>query len=232
MRWNTYSSRASLARYGTHWTAVGPGADQAHPLVRELVHRSALRSHRRCSRSPTGWCGTSGRGTSRSPGSRAASARSAGRCRAPRTGRSAGHPAGLDDPERRGPRPSSARSPRYGTARRSTGRTACRCAGSGPGSPGRARTSPSALPGLFQQRHVHHRRRVALRAGIPVPVPGAAEAAALLDDPDVDAASRSRAPTTRRRTPRRRTRPSGGRSWAPVRSTVCADRPGSARARR
>jgi hypothetical protein len=39
------------------------------------------------------------------------------------------------------------------------------------------------VPGLFQQRHVHHRRGVALRAGVPVPVPGAAEAAAGLHDP-------------------------------------------------
>ena len=43
------------------------------------------------------------------------------------------------------------------------------------------------VPGLFQQRQVDHRRRVALRAGIPVPVPGAAEVTALLDDADVDA---------------------------------------------
>ena len=41
------------------------------------------------------------------------------------------------------------------------------------------------VPGLFEQRHVDHRRRVALRARIAVPVPGAAEVAALLDDPDV-----------------------------------------------
>jgi len=42
------------------------------------------------------------------------------------------------------------------------------------------------VPGLFQQRQVDHGRRVALRAGVAVPVPGAAEVAALLDDPDVD----------------------------------------------
>ncbi|MHC2243038.1 hypothetical protein ACVJH7_002345 [Bradyrhizobium elkanii] len=41
------------------------------------------------------------------------------------------------------------------------------------------------VAGLFEQRHVDHRRRVALRAGIPVPVPGAAEIAALLDDADI-----------------------------------------------
>src|ERR1700709_729415 len=35
--------------------------------------------------------------------------------------------------------------------------------------------------GLFEQRHVDQRSRVALRAGIPVPVPGTAEVAALLD---------------------------------------------------
>ena len=41
------------------------------------------------------------------------------------------------------------------------------------------------VPGLLEQRHVHERRRVALRAGIPVPVPRTAEVAALLDHPDV-----------------------------------------------
>ena len=41
------------------------------------------------------------------------------------------------------------------------------------------------VTGLFEQRHVHHRRGVALRAGIAVPVPGAAEVAALLDDAHV-----------------------------------------------
>ena len=41
------------------------------------------------------------------------------------------------------------------------------------------------VAGLFEQRHVHERRGVALRAGIAVPVPGAAEVAALLDDADV-----------------------------------------------
>ena len=39
-----------------------------------------------------------------------------------------------------------------------------------------------AMAGLFEQRHVDHRGGVALRAGIAVPVPGAAEIAALLDD--------------------------------------------------
>ena len=41
------------------------------------------------------------------------------------------------------------------------------------------------MAGLLEQRHVDHRRRVALRAGIAVPVPGAAEIAALLDDAHV-----------------------------------------------
>ena len=41
------------------------------------------------------------------------------------------------------------------------------------------------VAGFFEQRHVDHRRRIALRARIPVPVPGAAEVAALLDDADV-----------------------------------------------
>src|SRR2546430_9014533 len=41
------------------------------------------------------------------------------------------------------------------------------------------------VAGLFQERHVDHRGRVALRAGIAVPVPGAAEIAALLDDADI-----------------------------------------------
>ena len=41
------------------------------------------------------------------------------------------------------------------------------------------------VAGFFEQRHVDHRRRIALRAGIPVPVPGAAEVAALLDDADI-----------------------------------------------
>ncbi len=38
------------------------------------------------------------------------------------------------------------------------------------------------VPGLLEQREVHECRRVALGAGIAVPVPGAADIAALLDD--------------------------------------------------
>ncbi|MCX7201663.1 MAG: hypothetical protein NTV17_05075, partial [Burkholderiales bacterium] len=34
------------------------------------------------------------------------------------------------------------------------------------------------MAGFFQQRHVDHGRGVALRAGVAVPVPGAAEVAA------------------------------------------------------
>src|SRR5215469_578229 len=41
------------------------------------------------------------------------------------------------------------------------------------------------VAGLFQQRHVDHRCRVALRARVAVPVPRPAEAAALLDNADV-----------------------------------------------
>ena len=41
------------------------------------------------------------------------------------------------------------------------------------------------VPGFLEQRHVDHRGRIALRAGIAVPVPGAAEIAALLDDADI-----------------------------------------------
>ena len=41
------------------------------------------------------------------------------------------------------------------------------------------------VTGFFQQRHVDHRGGVALRARIAVPVPGAAEVAALLDDAHV-----------------------------------------------
>src|SRR5205814_5604671 len=41
------------------------------------------------------------------------------------------------------------------------------------------------VPGFFEQWHVDHRGRVALRAGIAVPIPGAAKVAALLDDADI-----------------------------------------------
>ena len=41
------------------------------------------------------------------------------------------------------------------------------------------------VPGLFEQRHVDERRGVALRAGVAVPVPRAAEVAGLVDDADV-----------------------------------------------
>jgi hypothetical protein len=41
------------------------------------------------------------------------------------------------------------------------------------------------VPGLLQQRHVDHRGGVALRARVAVPVPGTAEAAALLHDPHI-----------------------------------------------
>jgi len=41
------------------------------------------------------------------------------------------------------------------------------------------------VPGLLEERHVDHRRGVALRARIPVPVPGPSEVTALFDDPDV-----------------------------------------------
>src|SRR4029077_20548852 len=37
------------------------------------------------------------------------------------------------------------------------------------------------VPGLFEQRHVYERGRVALRSWIAIPVPGAAEVPALLD---------------------------------------------------
>ena len=41
------------------------------------------------------------------------------------------------------------------------------------------------VAGLFEQREVDERRRVALRAGVAVPVPVAADVAALVDDPHV-----------------------------------------------
>ena len=41
------------------------------------------------------------------------------------------------------------------------------------------------VPGLLKQRHVDHRGGVALRAGVAIPVPSAAEAAAFLHDPHV-----------------------------------------------
>jgi hypothetical protein len=41
------------------------------------------------------------------------------------------------------------------------------------------------VPGFFQQGHIDQRSRIALRAGISVPVPGTAEVAALLDDADI-----------------------------------------------
>ena len=41
------------------------------------------------------------------------------------------------------------------------------------------------VAGLFEQRHVHEARGVALCARVPVPVPRAPEVAALLDDADV-----------------------------------------------
>jgi hypothetical protein len=41
------------------------------------------------------------------------------------------------------------------------------------------------MAGFFEQRHVDHRRGIALRARIPVPVPGAAEVATLLYDADI-----------------------------------------------
>ena len=41
------------------------------------------------------------------------------------------------------------------------------------------------VAGLFEQREVHEGGRVALSARVTVPVPGAAEVAALLDDPHV-----------------------------------------------
>ena len=41
------------------------------------------------------------------------------------------------------------------------------------------------VPGFLEQGHVDHRGGIALRARITVPVPGAAEVATLLDDPDV-----------------------------------------------
>ena len=41
------------------------------------------------------------------------------------------------------------------------------------------------VPGFLEQRHVDQRRRIALRAGIAVPVPGPAKIAALFDDPDI-----------------------------------------------
>ena len=41
------------------------------------------------------------------------------------------------------------------------------------------------MAGFFEQRHIDHRRRIALRAGITVPIPGAAKIATLLDDANI-----------------------------------------------
>ena len=41
------------------------------------------------------------------------------------------------------------------------------------------------VAGLFEEGEVDHRRGVALSARVAIPVPGAAEVASLLDDPDV-----------------------------------------------
>ena len=41
------------------------------------------------------------------------------------------------------------------------------------------------MAGFFEQRHIDQRRRIALRAGITVPIPGAAKIATLLDDTNI-----------------------------------------------
>ena len=57
VRWNTYSSPAARARCGMHCTAVAPVPMM--PTRLSASSSSARRSgRRRCSRSPTGWCGS------------------------------------------------------------------------------------------------------------------------------------------------------------------------------
>ena len=97
------------------------------------------------------------------------------------------------------------------------------------------------VPRLLEERQVDHRRRVAHRAGVAVPVPHTAEVAAALDDPDVvdarlvqppgdaqpgePAADHEQRDVLDDRSPARRAACTGRRvRWAkrPVGSTYCA----------
>ena len=144
------------------------------------------RDRRRCSRSPSGWCGTSGPRTTRCRRCPAAWARASARPEADEL-RGEAHRRGWCVTVQRDFASSQSRRFDLGLEQRVFVE---------------AEVLADALAvredlrrmrvllrrhvaGLFEQRQVDQEARVALRAGISVPVPGAAEVAALLDDPDV-----------------------------------------------
>ena len=233
VRWNTYSSRASLARCGTHWTAVAPVPMMPTRLSASLSIGAPVVV-------AAGVVVVPPAGVERVAAERVDPGDPGQLRHAQRAGAEhhelGGQPVaavGLDDPARTGLVP--AQPGHLGLEQR------VRVQAELPADALAVREDLRAVhvllrrhvPGLFQQRQVDHRRRVALRARIAVPVPGAAEVAALLDDADVDAGLAAAGPPPPGRRTRRRRRPrSGGRSWAPVRSMACADRRGSARTRR
>ncbi len=85
VRWNTNSSPHAAGEVRDALHRRGAGADDADPLVGELRPSARRPGRRRCSRSPSGWCGSCGPRTSRCRGCRAASAGAAARCPSPRT---------------------------------------------------------------------------------------------------------------------------------------------------
>ena len=199
------------------------GADDADDLVVQPVE-IARRWCRRCRRSPSGWCGTSGRRTSRRPGCPGSFGRCSGplamttkraRMRSPRL---------VETIQRRSP--SSQRS--VGDLGLQAGTLVeTEVAGDGAAVLEDLRRARVLLrrdvADLLEQRQVDVRLDVARRARVAVPVPGAAEVAALLDEAEVvDAGlAQPRARPAGRRTRRRSRRPrpssvSGARSIGAV----------------
>ena len=79
VRWNTYSSCASRASGGMHCTAVAPVPMMPTRLSARFVIGAPVGSRRRCRRSPSGWCGSSGPAKVSMPGMPG----SLGRCSGP-----------------------------------------------------------------------------------------------------------------------------------------------------
>jgi hypothetical protein len=174
----------------------GAGADDARPACRRASVIGAPSGRRRCSRSPSDWCGRCGRRRSR--------CLDAGQLRpVQRTGAHRDEPGRNSSPRsvRMIQRPASSSHSRpvtwWRTARPRRGRSAWRCAGVRVDL-GRRHVllALGTVAGLLEQRQVDHRRGVAHRARVAVPVPGATDVAAALDDPHVEStpASLSRAP--------------------------------------
>ena len=175
--------RRAEVRHALH--GRGAGADDADALAAQAgeIRRS---SRRRCSRSPSGWCGTSGRANDSTPGMPGSFGRLSGpfamqtkraRMRSPRLVATIQRARGVVPAHLR----------HFGLEARVAVEVELRADRAAVGEDlRRARVLLARhVAELFEQRQVDVRLDVAHRARVAVPVPGAAEVAALLDDAHV-----------------------------------------------